>query len=68
MQLRRALELCNRYRKDVGLLPLNRFFEEDLGPAPQEKPEESKRESDKERRSREYREKMKKWMDEQGLS
>ena len=63
-----GLELCNRYRKDVGLLPLNRFFDEDRGPAPQGKPEESKRESDKERRSREYREKMKKWMDEQGLS
>ena len=62
-----GLELCNKYRKGVGLPPLNRFFEEDRNPA-QEKPPPAKRESDKERRSREYYEKTKKWMDEQGLS
>jgi hypothetical protein len=62
-----GLELCNRYRKGVSLPPLNRFFEEDHGPA-REQPPETKRESDKERRSREYYERTKKWMDEQGLS
>ena len=62
-----GLELCNRYRSSVGLPPLNRFFEEERRPA-QDQPSEQKRESDKERRSREYYEKMKKWMDDQGLS
>jgi uncharacterized short protein YbdD (DUF466 family) len=62
-----GLQLCNRYRLGVGLPPLSRFFEEDRRPAP-ERPSETKRESDKERRSREYYERMKKWMDEQGLS
>ncbi len=62
-----GLELCNRYRSRVGLPPLNRFFEEDTGPA-QDQPPDTRRESDKERRSREYYEKMKKWMDDEGLS
>ena len=62
-----GLDLCNRYRSTVGLPPLNRFFEEDISRAPK-RPPDSKRESDKERRSREYYEKMKKWMDEEGLS
>lgn len=62
-----GLELCNRYRSTVGLPPLNRFFEEDTGPAP-EQPPAVRRESDKERRSREYYEKMKKWMDGEGFS
>ena len=62
-----GLELCNRYRSNVGLPPLNRFFEEDRQPA-QEQSSAPKRESDKEKRSREYYERMKKWMDDQGLS
>ena len=62
-----GLELCNRYRSSVGLPPLNRFFEEERQPA-QEQPTGQRRESDKDRRSREYYEKMKKWMDDQGLS
>jgi hypothetical protein len=62
-----GLELCNRYRSSVGLPPLNRFFEEDRRPAQKPAPG-PKRESDKERRSREYYERMKKWMDDQGLS
>lgn len=62
-----GLELCNRYRSSVGLPPLNRFFEEDRGSA-QEQPPDTKRESDKERRSRKYYEKVKKWMDDEGLS
>lgn len=62
-----GLELCNRYRNGVGLPSLNRFFEEDLRTT-QERPPETGRESDKERRSREYYEKTKKWMDDAGLS
>lgn len=62
-----GLELCNRYRSSVGLPPLNRFFEEEHQP-PQERPPGPKRESDKERRSRKYYEKMKKWMDDQGFT
>ena len=62
-----GLELCNKYRSSVGLPPLNRFFEEDRQPA-QEPSSGRGRESDKERRSREYYEKMKKWMDDQGFS
>ena len=62
-----GLEQCNRYRKGVGLPPLNRFFMEDRSP-PQERPPATSRESDKERRSREYRERTKKMMDDLGLS
>lgn len=62
-----GLELCNRYRSSVGLPPLNRFFEEDRRPAQEQAPG-SRQESDKERRSREYYEKMKKWLDDQGFS
>lgn len=62
-----GLELCNSYRRGVGLPPLNRFFEEDRRPA-KEQPPDTKRESDKERRSREYYEKTKKWMYDVGLS
>jgi hypothetical protein len=62
-----GLELCNRYRDSVSLPPLNRYFEEEHKPS-QEEPSGPKRESDKERRSREYYERMKKWMDDQGLS
>ena len=62
-----GLELCNRYRSSVGLPPLDRFFRE-ARPVPQERQPESKKESDKERRSREYYEMVKKWMDDQELS
>jgi hypothetical protein len=62
-----GLELCNKYREGVGLPPLNRFFEEYRGPT-QEQPPSSKRESDKEKRSREYYEKVKKWMNDEGMS
>jgi hypothetical protein len=62
-----GLELCNKYRSSVGLPPLNRFFEEDRRPAREQSPG-PKRESDKERRSREYYERTKKWMDDQGFS
>ncbi len=64
----KGLGLCNMYRSTVGLPPLNRFFEEDREPA-QELPPDAGRESDKERRSGEYYEKMKKWIDDkEGLS
>jgi len=62
-----GLELCNKYRSGVGLPPLNRFFEEARGPA-QGQPPDSRRESDKESRSREYYGRMKKWMDDEDLS
>jgi len=62
-----GLELCNKYRSGVGLPPLNRFFEEARGPA-QRQPPDGRRESDKESRSREYYERMKKWMDDEDLS
>ena len=62
-----GLELCNRYRSTVGLPPLNRFFEEDREPA-QEQPTDARRESAKERRSREFYEKLKKRMDDESLS
>ena len=62
-----GLELCNRYRRSVGLPPLNRFFEEEHQRA-QEQPAQPKRESDKEKRSKEYYERMKKWMDDQRFS
>ncbi len=62
-----GLELCNRYRSRVSLPPLNRFFEEERGQA-RERPPDARRESDKERRSREYYKKMKKWIDDAGLS
>jgi len=62
-----GLELCNGYRSSVSLPPLNRFFEEERGQA-RERPPDARRESDKERRSREYYKKMKKWIDDAGLS
>lgn len=62
-----GLELCNKYRSSVGLPSLNRFFEEEPQPARERLPEPG-RESDKERRSREYYKKMKKWMNDQDLS
>jgi hypothetical protein len=65
--LAEGLELCNRYRSSAGLPPLNRFFLEDTAGQTQEQPSEQERESDKERRSREYYEKMKEWMDDKDL-
>jgi len=61
-----GLELCNRYRSTVGLPPLNRFFQEDREPA-QEQPPDARRESDKERRSREYYEKLRKRIGDESL-
>ena len=66
--LAKGLELCNKYRSSAGLPPLNRFFFEDVSVQSQEQPSEHRRESDKERRSREYYEKMRKWMDDKDLS
>jgi hypothetical protein len=51
----------------VGLAPLNRFFEADR-PLPKEQPLGTKRESEKESETREYYQKMKMWMDDEGLS
>lgn len=62
-----GLELCNKYRESVGLPPLDRFFEESRAPAVEEPPA-AKPESEKERRSREYYERVRKWMEDEGVS
>lgn len=67
--IKAGLDLCNYYLKNVGLPLLDKSFHEMI----EEKKAEEKREeyhklTDKEKRNKEYLERMKKWMKDEGLS
>ena len=65
--LKVGLEICNRYRKKVELPPLDRCFKEILTSGHDEA-KSHKAMTEKEKRNREYLERTKKWMADQGLS
>lgn len=61
-----GLQICNYYRKKSGLPQLNRFFKEMQEKESRDPVKKDYRKpSEKERRNREYLEKVKKWMQDQ---
>ena len=63
-----GLELCNHYRKRVGLRPLDRSFKEVIEELPKDSGAGAHRKlTEKERRNKEYLERIRKMMEEQGL-
>lgn len=63
-----GLELCNHYRKKVGLRPLDRSFREAVEELPKDSGAgEHRKLTDKEKRNKEYLARIKKMMEERGL-
>ncbi len=65
-----GLVLCNYFRQQVRLPPLDRMFREALQQAQKEeaKEEEYRKLTDKEKRNKEYLERVKKWAVDEGLA